>query len=234
MLPLRQIKDAMKSLLLTFLFSQIFLFSYAQSSKIEGKVTHSKTGAGLTGVSVVLKNSNKGTSTDIEGHYIINVTSTEKVSLVFSYNGVSQQVDDIEVKSNVYDYPFWGNNVNRSKNRNTYLSLGLDLTSQISKNNLVKLGLSARLHDLEQDYYQLQFSQVNYRPVIPDKSSAYHTYYTAKPREFAAYVQDKIEFDELITNFSYAIGHIITLQPMLSVKCHYDSFFICIKFNACE
>jgi outer membrane receptor for ferrienterochelin and colicin len=108
--------------------------------------------------------------------------------------------DDIEVKGNSNDFSYWGNDAGRSKNVNKYFSFNLDLTSQVNKSNMIKLGASGRFHDLTQDYYTLQFSQVNYRPIVPDVSSAYHTNYSAKPYEFAAYIQDKIEFDELIIN----------------------------------
>lgn len=107
---------------------------------------------------------------------------------------------DVEVKSNNYDYAFWGNDVGRSSSYERYYSLRFDITSQVDKNNLFKAGASGRWHDLKNDYYNLQFSQTNYRPIIPDQSSAYHTFYKAKPYEFAAYLQDKIEFNELIIN----------------------------------
>ncbi len=107
---------------------------------------------------------------------------------------------DIEVKSNPNDYSYWGNDVGRNTNSSKYYSFNVDLTSQIDKYNLVKLGATGRFHDIEQDYYSLQFDEVNYRPIIPDKSSAFHTYYSAKPNEYAAYIQNKIEFEELIIN----------------------------------
>jgi hypothetical protein len=108
--------------------------------------------------------------------------------------------DDIEVKNNTYDFNYWGNDVGRANSTTKYFSFNLDLTSQINKNNLIKIGASGRLHNLEQEYYNLQFSQINYRPIVPDINSAYHTYYAAKPKEYAAFIQDKIEFDELIIN----------------------------------
>ena len=108
--------------------------------------------------------------------------------------------DDIEVKNPIDDFSYWGNDVGRSKNSTKYFSFSLDLTNQLDKNNMIKFGASARLHNLEQEYYNLQFSEKNYRPIIPDIASAYHQYYTAKPKEFAAYIQDKIEFEELIIN----------------------------------
>ncbi|MBP6672001.1 MAG: TonB-dependent receptor, partial [Bacteroidetes bacterium] len=123
--------------------------------------------------------------------------------------------DNVEVKNNPNDFSYWGNDVNRSKNNARYFSGSLDLTSQIDKYNLVKMGISGRMHDLEDDYYALQFSQINYRPIVPDKSSAFHTYYTAKPYEFAAFIQDKLEFEELIINigirfdYFYSDGRIL-------------------------
>lgn len=106
----------------------------------------------------------------------------------------------IEVKSNPDDFVFWGNDVDRSDDFTKYYAFKFDLTSQINKNNMLKLGASTRLHDIKRDYYKLQFSQTNYRPVIPEKITPFHTFYTANPREYSAYLQDKIEFQELIIN----------------------------------
>ncbi|MBU1097540.1 MAG: TonB-dependent receptor [Bacteroidetes bacterium] len=108
--------------------------------------------------------------------------------------------DNISVRNNNSDFNYWGNDVGRSKSNAKYYSFNVDLTSQIDKSNLIKMGVSGRVHDLDNDYYQLQFSQVTYRPVVPKPSSAYHTFYSAKPKEFAAYIQDKLEFEELIIN----------------------------------
>ena len=71
--------------------------SFSQKGKIEGKVTDAKSGLPLSGVSVIVKSNNKGTATDLDGRYILNVDVSTKVSLVFTYNGVTQQVDEIEV-----------------------------------------------------------------------------------------------------------------------------------------
>ncbi len=79
-------------------FLSISILSFSQKGKIEGKVTDAKSGEALTGVSVILKNNNKGTATDITGRYIINVEGIGKAILVFSYNGVTQEVSDIEIK----------------------------------------------------------------------------------------------------------------------------------------
>jgi TonB-linked SusC/RagA family outer membrane protein len=71
-------------------------YSYSQTTdpvKVKGKVTDDK-GVGLVGVSVLVKGTAKGTSTDVEGNYIIEAPST--ATLLFSYIGFDAQ----EVKVN--------------------------------------------------------------------------------------------------------------------------------------
>lgn len=70
--------------------------AFAQKGKIEGKVTDEKTGAALAGVSVSTKSGQKGTFTNIEGRYTLNVDAG-KITLEFSYNGASKIVSDVEV-----------------------------------------------------------------------------------------------------------------------------------------
>jgi outer membrane receptor protein involved in Fe transport len=110
------------------------------------------------------------------------------------------QSSNIEVKNNPDDFSYWGNDVNRSNDFTGYYAFKIDLTSQIDKYNMVKLGGLARLHDIKRDNYALQFSQTTYRPIIPERITPFHTYYKVKPKEYAAYIQDKIEFEDLIIN----------------------------------
>ena len=87
--------------LLLIMLSLFGTSGFSQKGKVEGKVTDAKTGQPLTGVTVINKQNGKGTSTDVEGRYIILVDGLTKVSLVFTYNGVTQQVDDIEIKEGI-------------------------------------------------------------------------------------------------------------------------------------
>ncbi len=97
-ISLRQEKRNMRSLILSLSFLVTSLVATAQNGKIEGKITDAKTGLPLTGVSISIKNSTKGTSSDLEGRYILNVTGlTGKITLVFSYGGSVKDVEDIEV-----------------------------------------------------------------------------------------------------------------------------------------
>lgn len=61
----------------------------AQPFSITGKVT-TKSGEALTAVTVSIKGTNKGTTTDVEGRYSIQVTPNDKI-LVFSIIGMTAQ-----------------------------------------------------------------------------------------------------------------------------------------------
>lgn len=87
-------------LLKKFFYICLFLvgavgYSYAQESRaVSGKVSDAETGAPMPGVSVVIKGTTNGTSTDGEGSYSINVSSDD-ATLEFSFVGyktVSQKV----------------------------------------------------------------------------------------------------------------------------------------------
>ncbi len=108
----------------------------------------------------------------------------------------------IQVSLNNSDFTYFGNEVDRSTNNVKNLVFKYDLTSQVTKRHMMKFGLGLTLHDLKNEWYQLQFDQKTYRPYIPDSdSSAFYQNYHHKPIEFAGYIQDKIEFKELIINF---------------------------------
>ncbi len=99
----------------------------------------------------------------------------------------------------------------------TYL-LKYDLTSQITRQHQIKAGWEYRQHDLSlrnftvrpaegEVYYDFStgteiptsFSPFIHPTILGD-STIYASYYRHKPYEFALYIQDKMEFTELIVN----------------------------------
>ncbi|NOZ60306.1 MAG: TonB-dependent receptor [Calditrichaeota bacterium] len=107
----------------------------------------------------------------------------------------------VSVQLNNSDFVYFGNDVQRWKNKVKHWSFKWDMTSQVTNRHLMKWGFGGIFHDLYNEAYTLQFDQTTYRPYIPDPdSSAFSQNYHYKPREFSAYVQDKIEFQELIIN----------------------------------
>ncbi len=82
--------------LLLCIFVGVFLVGPAFAGKffdktIKGKVTSKIDGATLPGVSIVVKGTQVGTSTDATGNYSINVNDPSKAVLVFSYIGHETQ-----------------------------------------------------------------------------------------------------------------------------------------------
>lgn len=89
--------------------------------------------------------------------------------------------------------------------------LKLDLSSQINQSNLVKAGLEVRGHKVFYESMTLQpvdtqldinLSRDNpfIRTRIPEVSSNSHDVYEHRPLELSGYIQDKMEFRDLIIN----------------------------------
>lgn len=76
----------MRKALLFLIFSFLAFSLYAQNRVVRGKVISPEDGTGLPGVSVFVKGTSKGTVTDQEGMYQVEVTPQEN-TLVFSFIG---------------------------------------------------------------------------------------------------------------------------------------------------
>ncbi|WP_332369424.1 carboxypeptidase-like regulatory domain-containing protein [Spirosoma telluris] len=85
-----------KVLIGSWLLSLLFCLPVlAQDAAVTGRVTSSDDGSGLPGVSVVVKGTSRGTTTDVNGNYRLNVEAT--TTLTFSFVGFKSQ--DIVVGS---------------------------------------------------------------------------------------------------------------------------------------
>ncbi len=82
--------------LLVFLVG--ILPAVAQKGRIEGKITDAKTGSPLSGISVVIKETGKGISTSVDGHFTLNAEPGKKYTiLISSTNYQGKQLDDAEL-----------------------------------------------------------------------------------------------------------------------------------------
>jgi TonB-linked SusC/RagA family outer membrane protein len=81
----------MKRLLLLLLFTSSMLIAFSQVRTVTGKVTD-ESGAPLPNVSVVVKGSSNGTTTDENGSFSISVPPTAKAIVVSSVNFSPQEV----------------------------------------------------------------------------------------------------------------------------------------------
>ncbi|GAB3637726.1 SusC/RagA family TonB-linked outer membrane protein [Hymenobacter arcticus] len=73
-------------------------YSYAQASKISGKIT-STTNETLIGVSVVVSGTTQGTTSDVDGNYTL--TAADDATLVFSYVGYVSQTVAVKGRSSL-------------------------------------------------------------------------------------------------------------------------------------
>jgi len=71
-----------------------------------------------------------------------------------------------------------------------------DLTSQMNKTNLIKFGFEGRLNILDREYFTIGYD----RNVYQEPTKVYGGIYTRYPRQFSAYVQDKLEYKDVIIN----------------------------------
>ncbi len=78
-----------------------------------------------------------------------------------------------------------------------------DLNMQVNRSNFVKLGVEYRGHNLKLRDYTIDVDPLVYGDLesrIPPLTSTNHNQYEQEPIEFSAYIQDKIEIDDLIVN----------------------------------
>lgn len=89
----------LRKAIITLLFVVISAAVFAQTGKISGKVSDGKTGETLIGVTVKIKGTTKGASTDVEGRYLISALAPGKYTIEASYIGYStKNITEVEVK----------------------------------------------------------------------------------------------------------------------------------------
>ena len=81
----------------TYLLCMVATFAL-QSQTITGKITAADTREPLIGASILVKGTSKGTVTDFEGNYTVDVDSTDKI-LVITYTGYTSQEVEIGDKT---------------------------------------------------------------------------------------------------------------------------------------
>lgn len=122
--------------------------------------------------------------------------------------------DSLNRESN-FEFRKKGTNLHRFY-RLTNTAVGkFDFTSQASENHLVKLGVETKFHTLEVDDYNLQpkrdASGAPIEPFVPDiptETAHNRNIYSKSPFEVSAYMQDKIEFENVIINLGFRLDYL--------------------------
>ena len=91
----------MRQITFTILFIILTLTSFAQKGKIEGKVTDSKTGSKLSGVSISIDGTKTATASNTDGYFIITVDAGKKhIVKLTSVGYAPKEVTEVEVAEN--------------------------------------------------------------------------------------------------------------------------------------
>jgi len=77
-----------------------------------------------------------------------------------------------------------------------------DITSQITQRHELKSGLNFRIDDLEEDFFTVLYDNQTYTQptVLPKNESPSHSYYNKQAMFTSAYIQDKIEYPNMVIN----------------------------------
>ncbi|MDP4193081.1 MAG: TonB-dependent receptor, partial [Bacteroidota bacterium] len=88
-------------------------------------------------------------------------------------------------------------------NQSITRAIKYDITSQVHKQHLVKLGAEFRTYSVQSEGFSVTREGPNgvSGPLKVDTVGSFgHSYYNKSPREFSAYIQDKIEIEDFIVN----------------------------------
>ena len=97
---------------------------------------------------------------------------------------------------------FGGSNRGHSYRKSNSISFKFDFTSQINNRHEVKAGVNYRSDKLDERNFSILFDNQEYRTptILPENDSPSHSHYNNKSLFLSGYIQDKIEYDNFITN----------------------------------
>jgi outer membrane receptor for ferrienterochelin and colicin len=120
---------------------------------------------------------------------------------------------DSLIRPDDYSFRTKGTNLHHFfRETNTFLGR-VDFTSQVTQKHLLKLGGEIKSHDLNFDDYTLEPLRVDgvpvepFQPSIPDETQTNRYKYDATPLELSGYLQDKIEFENVIINIGLRVDY---------------------------
>lgn len=88
----------MKKIILTVSFSVLFFpFIWSQTGGISGQITDSQTNETLTGATIVIQGTTKGTIADFDGNYKLDGLSAGSYNVVFNFISYNQKILKIEI-----------------------------------------------------------------------------------------------------------------------------------------
>ncbi|CAN5631902.1 TonB-dependent receptor [soil metagenome] len=91
----------MRLLILFNLFFTISMSAFAQTGKVEGKVTNGNTGTALSGVSIAVNGEKASATTNTDGYFQLNLAAGKKYIIKLTSVGyATKEISEVEVKAN--------------------------------------------------------------------------------------------------------------------------------------
>jgi hypothetical protein len=121
-------------------------------------------------------------------------------------------VDPSATSRDLYEFISRGTNNHRfERSTRTYVAKA-DYTNQISRLHQLRAGVEARFHRLRLDEFDIvpaaeTAADGSYIPFIPDPTSPLRRKYLEFPLEYSAYVQDKLEYAQMIVNVGIRLDY---------------------------
>jgi outer membrane receptor protein involved in Fe transport len=104
-------------------------------------------------------------------------------------------------KATTYTFLAGGTRNGQYYQRSHTSELKLDLNSQINEQHEIKVGVSGKNDLMDFEDFTVQRDTLTYKTAtILSPESSVHDLYTKEPRQFSAYIQDKMEFTSMIIN----------------------------------
>jgi hypothetical protein len=124
--------------------------------------------------------------------------------------------DVLQIRYNGWSFLTGGTDLRRTyRSTTTYLGK-VDINSQLTSTHLLKGGVEFRKHRAFYEYYQMKAIDAQtsldvtnpfITTAIPPTSSPNHDWYVHNPTELSGYIQDKMEFKDMIVNVGVRYDH---------------------------
>jgi outer membrane receptor protein involved in Fe transport len=109
--------------------------------------------------------------------------------------------DWIDTEPSSASFVFGGTQMGHSYRESSSRGGKIDYTNQINIHHEVQMGTSARLDNLTERNYTILYNDDYDEPtVLKENKTPYHNYYNSEAILVSGYIQDKIEYDNVIVN----------------------------------
>jgi outer membrane receptor protein involved in Fe transport len=119
-------------------------------------------------------------------------------------------------RPNNFSFFTGGNDLNHLTRESQTILAKFDITSQLNNRHQVKTGVEMQLHRLDYEEFAILYTRPDGpfpQPTVPPINTPAHDKYRRKPTQFAAYLQDKIEYRDMIINVGLRVDRFDAKAP---------------------